>query len=398
MNLEDSKMDRIDDEICALKDELIDLRRDFHRYPELGFEEKRTSTIVRDYLKKLDLEVYSGIAKTGVVGILRSGTDGKTILLRADMDALPIQELNEVPYKSKNDCIMHACGHDGHIAMLLVAAKILSRHKSELRGNIKFIFQPSEEHDPGGAIKMIEEGVLENPVVDNAFGLHIGNFFPKGTIYIRKGVFMAEPDRFRIKVKGKGGHGGYPQLSIDPVLISSHIVVALQSIVSREIDPISSAVVTVGKIASGEAFNVIPESAVLEGTVRTINKSIAKSMPERIERIARNTAKAFGGDADVIYSFGYPPLVNDESCTDLVIKIAEEVVGKENVFQAPISMGGEDMSYFFEHVPGAYFWLGSANKEKGLDKPHHSAYFNFDEDVLATGVEMHVRIAENLLK
>ncbi len=390
-------MEEIKEEILALKDEVINLRRDIHMHPELGFEERRTSSLVASYLKNLGLEVQSGIAKTGVVGLLRGKNEGKTILLRADMDALPIKEMNDVQYKSRNEGIMHACGHDGHTAMLLVAAKVLSRHKETLNGNAKFAFQPSEEHDPGGAIKMIEEGVLDSPHVDRAFGLHLGNFFNKGTIVLRDGIFMAESDSFIIKIFGKGGHGAYPHKSVDPVLIASQIVVSLQSIVSREIDPIDSVVVTVGKIASGDVFNVIPEVAYLEGTVRTINKLTAQSMSGRIERIAKNTARAFGGDADVNYSFGYPPLINNSDSAEYVKKIAKEVVGKENVIDAPISMGGEDMSYFLEKVPGAFFWLGSMNNEKGLDKPHHSAYFDFDEDVLPIGVEMHVRIVMGML-
>ncbi|MGB9694384.1 MAG: M20 metallopeptidase family protein [Caldisericaceae bacterium] len=389
-------MDKVSEEVFALKDEVVSLRRDFHMYPEIGFEERRTSRIVQEYLRNVGIDV-STVAGTGVLGYLDAGKT-KTLLLRADMDALPIQELNDVPYKSKNAGIMHACGHDAHTAMLLVASKIISKHRDELNVNVKFAFQPSEEKDPGGAIKMIEEGILENPSVDRAFGLHLGNFFPAGTVYIKNGPFMAEPDSFVIKIKGKGGHGAYPHKSVDPILIASQIVVSLQSIVSREIDPIDSVVVTVGKISSGDAFNVIPETAILEGTVRTIEESVAKSMPGRIERIAKNIAKALGGDAELSYSFGYPPLVNDEESANYVRKIAATVVGGDNVVEAPISMGGEDMAYFLQKVKGAYFWLGSSNKEKGLDKPHHSAFFDFDEDVLAIGVELHTRLALNLFK
>jgi|SRR5450756_2289442 len=389
-------MDRITEEVKTLEQELIGLRRDFHSHPELAFEEKRTSAIVQKYLKDIGLEV-STIAQTGVVGLLRGGQQGKTVLLRADIDALPIEEMNDCSYKSTNKGVMHACGHDGHTAMLLVAAKILARHKGELKGNVKFAFQPSEEQFPGGAVKMIEEGVLENPHVERAFGLHLGNFFPKGTIDIRKGVLMAEPDSFAINIKGKGGHGAYPQLSIDPVLIASHTVIALQSIVSREIDPLDSVVVTIGKMSSGDVFNVIPETAHLEGTVRTLRKEVAQSMPTRMERIVTNVARAFGGEATLDYDFGYPPVFNDPECTDFVKDIAGSVVGAESVLEAPISMGGDDMAYFLDHVKGAYYFLGSMNEEKGLNKPNHSAYFDFDEDVLRLGVEMHVRIAMNAL-
>jgi len=388
----------IKEEIKELKDEVIRLRRDFHKHPELAFEEKRTSQIVENYLKDLGLEVKTHVAKTGVVGLLRGKEGGPTILLRADMDALPIEELNEVPYKSVNKGVMHACGHDGHTAMLLVAAKILSHHKEEIKGNIKFVFQPSEEKDPGGAIKMIEEGIMENPHVDKAFGLHLGNMIPVGIIGIKEGVLTAEADRFKITITGKGGHGAYPHTSIDPVVIASHTVLALQQIVSRETDPVQPIVVTVGKIHAGDVFNVIPETAELLGTVRTLDKNVAKSVPERMERITTHIAEAYRGKAQLEYHFGYPPLVNSKEETQYVIKIAKQVVGEKRVVEVPVSMGGEDMAYFLEKAKGAFYWLGSMNKEKGLDKPHHSAYFDFDEDALPIGVEMHTRIALGLLK
>ncbi len=388
----------IKEEILSLKDELVSLRRDFHKHPELGFNEKRTAGIVENYLKDCGLEVKSGVAKTGVVGLLKGKEGGQTVLLRADMDALPIEELNNVPYKSVNKGIMHACGHDGHTAMLLVAAKVLSRHRDEIKGNVKFVFQPSEEKDPGGAIKMIEEGVMENPHVDKAFGLHLGNMIPAGIIGIKEGVMTAEADRFKIEIKGKGGHGAYPHTSVDPVVIASQIVMSLQTIVSREINPINPIVITVGKIHSGDVFNVIPESAELLGTVRTLDKNLAKTIPEKIERIAKNTAAAFRGEAKTEYAFGYPPLINSKEETQYVISVARNVVGEKRVIKTPVSMGGEDMAYFLEKAKGAFFWLGSMNKEKGLDKPHHSAYFDFDEDVMSIGVEMHVKIALGLLK
>ncbi len=388
----------IKEEVLSLKDELVSLRRDFHKHPELGFNEKRTAGIVENYLKDCGLEVKSGVAKTGVVGLLKGKEGGQTVLLRADMDALPIEELNNVPYKSVNKGIMHACGHDGHTAMLLVAAKVLSRHRDEIKGNVKFVFQPSEEKDPGGAIKMIEEGVMENPHVDKAFGLHLGNMIPAGIIGIKEGVMTAEADRFKIEIKGKGGHGAYPHTSVDPVVIASQIVMSLQTIVSREINPINPIVITVGKIHSGDVFNVIPESAELLGTVRTLDKNLAKTIPEKIERIAKNTAAAFRGEAKTEYAFGYPPLINSKEETQYVISVARNVVGEKRVIKTPVSMGGEDMAYFLEKAKGAFFWLGSMNKEKGLDKPHHSAYFDFDEDVMSIGVEMHVKIALGLLK
>ncbi len=390
-------MDAVRKEVKSFKDEVTKLRRDFHMHPELAFKEKRTAKIVENYLKECGLEVKSGIAKTGVVGILRGKEKGKTILLRADMDALPIEEMNKIPYKSVNKGVMHACGHDAHTAMLLVAAKILSHHKEEIKGNIKFVFQPSEEKDPGGAAKMIEEGVLEKPHVDRAYGLHLGNMFPCGVVAIKPGIFTAQADRFSVRITGKGGHGAYPHTSVDPVLIASHIVIALQAIVAREVDPLQPAVLTVGKISSGDTFNVIPEYAELLGTVRTLDPKVACTVSKRIGQISKDVAKAFRGTAELSYRFGYPPILNDSSETEFVRTIAKDVVGAEKIIETPTSMGGEDMSYFLKKVPGVFFWLGSQNKKKGLDKPHHSAYFNIDEDVLPIGVEMHVRIALDAL-
>lgn len=390
-------MDNIKNDILKLKDEVIDLRRDFHKHPELNFKEKRTAKIVENYLKEIGLEVKTGIAKTGVVGLLRGKANGLTILLRADMDALPLQELNNVPYKSVNNGIMHACGHDGHTAMLLVAAKILSRYKDKIKGNIKFVFQPSEEKSPGGAIKMIQQGVMENPVVDKAFGLHLATMFDTGTIGIKDGVFTAEADEFTITIKGKGGHGAYPHTAIDPVVVASHIVIGLQSIVSREIDPLDSVVVTIGEIHAGDAFNIIPETAILTGTVRSLNKNTAKEVSEKIKRISKNIASAYKTKASLKYIFGYPPIINSKKETEIVENIAKEIVGSQNVFKAPVSMGGEDMSYFLEKANGSFYWLGAGNKAKGLNKPHHNPYFDFDEEALIIGVEMHVNVALHYL-
>jgi len=390
-------MANLKEEIALLKDEVISIRRELHMYPELGFQEFKTSSLVENYLNELGIEVKTNVAKTGVVGVLYGREASKTALLRADMDALPIEELNEVPYKSRNPGIMHACGHDGHVAMLLVAAKVLIRHRDELSGNVKFVFQPSEEKSPGGAIKMIEEGVLENPHVDYAFGIHLGNMFEKGTIALRKGVFMAEADSFKIVISGIGGHGAYPHASVDPILIASNVVLALQTIVSREINPIDPVVVTVGKINSGDVSNVIPEKAELLGTVRTLNKNISKDMPFKIERIVKSIAEAYRGNAELEYDFGYPPLVNHAEESEFVKRVGELIVGKDKILEAPISMGGEDMAYFLEKVPGAFFWLGSMNKEKGFDKLFHSQYFDFDENVLPIGVEFHTRIAIEIL-
>ncbi|MGB9768283.1 MULTISPECIES: M20 family metallopeptidase [Dictyoglomus] len=388
----------IKEDIQKIMPEVINIRRDIHMYPELGFQEFRTSQLIASYLENLELEVRKNIAQTGVLGILRGKEEGKTILLRADIDALPLEELNDVPYKSKNKGIMHACGHDGHIAILLGTAKILAKYKDQIKGIVKFAFQPAEELPPGGAEPMIKEGILENPYVDKVYALHLANHLKVGKIAVRKGFFCAQADAFTIKVKGRGGHGSTPDKCIDPIIISTHIVQALQEIPSREIDPHTPFVLSICKIQSGNTFNVIPEDAEIEGTVRTFDKNLAETISKRIETISKNIAEAFRGKAEIEYQFGYPPGKNDEKEAEFVKKIAEEVVGKENVIEDKPSMGGEDFSYFLEERPGAMFWLGSGNEERGLNHPHHSPYFDFDESAMAIGIEMFVRIVlENLL-
>uniref|UniRef100_A0A832IDR8 Amidohydrolase n=1 Tax=Pseudothermotoga hypogea TaxID=57487 RepID=A0A832IDR8_9THEM len=389
----------IEPEVLKLKDEVVQLRRTFHMYPEIEFDLHRTSQIVADYLESLGLEVKRNVAKTGVVGLLKGAKPGKTIMLRADMDALPLQELNDVPYKSKIDGAMHACGHDGHTAMLLVAAKVLASRRNELCGNVKFVFQPSEERfPPGGALPMIEEGVLENPKVDFAFGIHLWNALPVGTVGVRAGALLAAADEFRIVLKGKGGHGAYPHVCKDPVVTASELVLAMQTLVSRSVDPLESAVVTVGKIHAGTAFNIIPETTTLEGTVRTLNEQVRDTIKHRMKQMVRGICDAYGMDFELDYKDGTAVLINDPELTKLVRKVAEEVVGKDKVIEVPPSMGGEDMSFFLQRVPGVFYLVGSANPEKGLDKPHHSPYYDFDEDALIVGVQMHVSLVTKLLK
>ncbi|MGB9789726.1 MAG: M20 metallopeptidase family protein [Thermotoga caldifontis] len=388
----------IEPEVLNLKDEVVELRRTFHMYPEIEFDLHRTSQIVADYLESLGLEVKRNVAKTGVVALLRGAKPGKTIMLRADMDALPLQELNDVPYRSKIDGAMHACGHDGHTAMLLVAAKVLSRRRKQLCGNVKFVFQPSEERfPPGGALPMIEEGVLEDPKVDMAFGIHLWNALPVGTVGVRAGALLAAADEFRIVLKGKGGHGAYPHVCKDPVVTASELVLALQTLVSRNVDPLESAVVTVGKIQAGTAFNIIPETAVLEGTVRTLNERVRETIKQRMRQLVAGICTAYQMDFELDYKDGTAVLMNDPELTELVRRVAERVVGKDRVVEVPPSMGGEDMSFFLQKVPGVFYLVGSANAEKGLDKPHHSPYYDIDEDALLVGVQMHVSLVTALL-
>ena len=389
-------MKAIDKRIDELKDEVTDLRRDIHMHPETAFEEFRTSELVYDYLSRLNLDVKKGVNKTGVVADLTVPDAKHNILLRADMDALPIQEENAVPYKSKIDGKMHACGHDAHTAILLTTAKVLSEFRDYLKVNVRFVFQPSEERDPGGALGMIESGVLDSPKIDYAFALHVSGFFNKNLVLINDSIMTAEADSFKIFVHGSGGHGAYPHKAVDPILISSHIIIALQSIISREIDPLEPAVLSFGKISSGDVFNVIPEIAEMQGTVRTLKHEVAEFIKGRVETISSKVAETLRGGASVEYNFGYPPTINNKEPADIVRNVAKTVVGSENVVDSPISMGGEDMAYFLQKVKGAFYWLGATNEAKGIHYPNHSPKFDIDEDVLTTGIKLHTYTALKL--
>ena len=375
---------------------MVTLRRDFHMHPELGFQEVRTSSIVGDYLESLGLQVERGVGKTGVVGLLKGREEGKTLMLRTDIDAVPVQEMNDVSYRSQTDGVMHACGHDGHTAMLLIAAKVLAKHKEEIKGNIKFVFQPCEETMPGGAKAMLDGGVLENPRVEAAFGIHLVSFLPTGMVGVRAGAEMAAGDRFAISIIGKGGHAAIPHLSIDPVVTSSYVIQALQTIASREVDPLDAIVLTVGTIEGGTAFNVIPQEVRITGTVRTLSEGLHEEIPDKVERIVKGVCEAFRTQYKIDYQAGVPLLQNDPDKVELVKSVAKEVVGDSHLCDYQ-GMGYDDMSYFLQEVPGAYYMIGSSNKDKGTDYPHHNPLFNIDEDSLPIGVEMHVRIAQAFL-
>jgi amidohydrolase len=379
-------------EVERLADAVVTLRRTLHAWPELGFQEERTSALVADHLRGLGLEVHTGVVQTGVVGILRGNGEGKTILLRADMDGLPIQEATGAPYASQQPGVMHACGHDGHTAILLTVASLLSEQRQRFPGTVKFAFQPAEELPPGGAKGMIAAGILENPSVDAVFGLHLWNGLPVGTIGVDAGPIMASVDRFDVIIRGVGGHGAYPHTSVDPIVIGSQIVSALQSVVSREIPPLTPAVVTVGIFQAGTAFNVIPSRAEISGTVRTIDTQIRQDMPARLERIIRGIATAMRADCEFTYDFGYPVTVNDARQAEFAQRVAAGIVGETNVRPAGMTMGAEDMSYFLQAVPGCYLRLGSGNADKGLIHSHHSALFDFDETALPIGIELLSRL------
>ena len=361
--------------------DLVDLRRDLHAHPELGFQETRTSGIVSERLKHAGLEVRTGVARTGVVGVLKGEKTGRTVLVRADIDALPILEAENRPYRSQKPGVMHACGHDGHTAVAVVLAEVLAGFRRELPGSVVFAFQPAEEIT-SGALPMIEAGVMDSPKVDAVVGLHLWNDLPAGIVALRAGPVFAAMDRIGITIEGKGGHGGIPHQAVDPIVAAAHVVTALQTIVSRETAPLDAAVVTIGTIAGGTAFNIIPDRVEMHGTVRTFTTEVRERTMRRIEEIATGTAAALRCRGTVNSQFGCPPVRNDPAVTDLVRRVAIEAVGAARVVEMEPTTGADDMAYFLERAPGCYFLVGSANRERGLDGRHHTAQFDFDESAL----------------
>lgn len=358
-------------------DEMVDIRRYLHMYPELSFQEVETPKYIANYHRQLGHEVTEGVGERGVVAKLHGSKPGPTVALRADFDALPIHEENDVPYKSKVAGVMHACGHDGHTAQLLVLAKALNKMKDQLTGTVVFIHQHAEEYSPGGAIAMIEDGCLEG--VDVIYGTHLWATAPLGTIQYTKGEMMAAADRFEIIVHGQGGHGAEPHLTKDAVLIGSHIVQALHHIVSRRVDPLDNAVVSIGSFEASNAFNVIANSAKLIGTVRTFKKDVQDFIMMEIERISKNIATAYGATVDLKYDKGYPPVINDPEVAEFVKDIALKTPGVTNVELVPPVMGGEDYSYYLQRVKGAFFFTGAKDSSWEKVYPHHHPSFNIDE-------------------
>lgn len=375
------------------KETVIAARRELHKIPEMGFCEKKTAAFIIDYLQKTGLEVKTGIAGTGVVGLLKTGRKGKTLMIRADMDALPLKEETGLAFASTHEGMMHACGHDAHMAMALGAASILNRLKENLKGNIKFLFQPAEE-GPGGAKPMIDAGVLENPVVDFAFGCHLHGG-KAGTIGVKAGHVLAANDRFDLKIIGKGGHGAMPHTCVDAIDVGMQVINALQRVVSRQIDPLNPVVLTVGRFQAGTAFNIIPGEAEMSGTTRTFDRDVWTSWPQRMEKIIKGVCDAMGAAYEFKYTRGYPPTINHETLTDVVGRCAAEVVGAENVFEPKPIMAGDDMAFLLERVRGFFFFLGAGLENSA---PLHNSKFDFNEDVLCNGVEMYLRLAVQILK
>lgn len=360
------------------EEELIEFRRDLHMYPELSFKEFRTTEKIKEELKRLGIEIIDLGMETGVVGLLRGKEEGPTIALRGDIDALPIKELNDVPYKSRIDGVMHACGHDIHTTSVLGAAKILSSIKEQLKGNAMFVFQPAEEVNKGAKL-MVEKGLFTRIKADMVFGLHNNPEIPWGKIAIKKGGLMAAVDTIRIKVKGKGGHGAIPNATRDPIVAASSMVMNLQTIVSRNVSPLDSAVISIGTFNSGDANNVIPELVEMSGTVRSFDPEIRQMLPKRIKDVLDYTAKAYMVDVELEYIFDLPAVYNSAEMAELAYKAAEEIVGKEGIVEPVPTMGGEDFSIYTEKIPGFFFWLGVGNKEKGMNYVWHNPRFNGDE-------------------
>jgi amidohydrolase len=425
--METSSLFAVRSEIKTLQPDLVKWRRSFHQFPELGFKEKRTANLIAEKLTAWGIPHQTEIAHTGILATI-TGTKSSSsstlqstqnscqnldqnprqnqweiklknpqhpvFAIRADMDALPIQEENITDYRSQIDGMMHACGHDGHTAIALGTAFYLWQNRHKLTGTVKIIFQPAEE-GPGGAKPMIEAGVLKNPDVDAIIGLHLWNNLPLGTVGVRTGALMAAVELFDCKILGKGGHGAMPHQTIDPILVAAQVVNALQTIVARNINPLDAAVITVGKFEAGSARNVIADTANLSGTVRYFNPDLAETLANRIEQVIAGVCQSQSANFELDYRKIYPPVINDPLVTDLVRSLAREVIETDlGIVPECQTMGGEDMSYFLEQIPGCYFFLGAANAAKKLDYPHHHPRFDFDETALGAGVEIFCRCAE----
>jgi amidohydrolase len=371
-------------------EEMIELRRDFHQYPELSFKEEQTSKKVAEYLRACGLKVREQVNGYGVTADLMVDEAGPMIAFRADMDALPIQEETGLPFASKIPGVMHACGHDGHTAILLGVAKLLSFQRERLKGNVRFIFQPAEEINPGGAKGMIQEGVLEG--VEAIFGLHLWSELPSGTFRTCYGPMMAAADRFIIEIEGQGGHGGMPHKTIDSIVLASHLVMASQQIISRQIDPLEAGVITFGKFSSGTAFNIIANKAVLEGTVRSFLPEIRETLHKKLKELTTGFANIYGAKIHLDYQYGYPPVENHKNEVDFILETAAKVFGRNNTGIMKPNMAGEDFSYYLKEIPGAFCFVGAQVPNKPV-YPHHHPRFQIDESVLPKAAQWFCQLA-----
>ena len=374
--------------IRELQPTLIERRRDLHRHPELAFQEVRTSGIVADWLRALGLEVRTSVAQTGVVARLRGKRPGKTVALRADMDALPIQDIKTDDYRSRTDGRMHACGHDAHVTMALGAATVLASVREELEGDVVFIFQPAEE-GPGGARPMIEQGALDG--VEFILGQHMMPLLPAGDVAVSEGAAMAAADEFHLKIIGQGGHGAYPHLTVDAIQIAAQVISALQAIVSRNVDPLESAVISIGTIHGGYNFNVIADVVEMKGTMRSLVPTLRAQLQQRIESVVAGVTSAYGARYELSHKLGYPATVNHASGVELLRRVATDALGEAHVKIVPPSMGGEDFSYYLQKIPGVFYWIGCRHPHPVAPgyNLHHPG-FDLDEAALAVGVRVYV--------
>ncbi|MEC9466588.1 MAG: amidohydrolase [Myxococcota bacterium] len=386
---------KIHPDIVPLESRIIETRRDIHKHPELSFQEFRTAELVAERLSSLGIAVKTGVGKTGVVGDLSGGSAGPTVALRADMDALPMQETSGLPFASIHEGVMHACGHDGHTAMLLGVAEALAKRRESIQGNVRFIFQPAEEGFAGARF-MVEDGAVEG--VDEIYGAHLWNYQSFGTIGVRPGPVMAASDKFEISIEGIGGHGACPQGTVDPIVVSAHLICALQTIVSRNTNPLESTVVSVGMIEGGTNFNIISDTVHLKGTARAYTEQNRTLIKERMANIIDGIAKTFGAKIQFDYQDGYPPTINASEPALHLLHAAKRVVGDSAAGEPYLSMGGEDFSYFAQVVPGCYFFIGSAPQDREpMSVPHHCSHFDIDERALGVGASVFVRVIEERL-
>ncbi len=379
---------------------IINWRRDLHQIPEIGLNLEQTSQYVIKQLEEMGIEYRKNIGVSGIVGLIKGEKPGRTIALRADMDALPIKEETGLTFASKNGN-MHACGHDAHTAILLGAAKVLNENKDKIKGNVKLIFQPAEE-GPGGAKPMIEDGALKEPKVDAIMGLHVGNLTEnskEGSIMVSYNNMMACLDRFKLKLIGKGCHGAYPETGVDPIAMAGYFISNVQSIISRELSPTDPAVVTIGKINGGFAYNIIPDSVELEGTVRAVDQKVRENIAKRIEDFAKGISETMRGTYEYEYVFGYPPLVNDKEFTKDFIESAKKIIPEEDIVEMKKpAMGGEDMAYFLNEVPGTFFFMSTPRAVNGEYYPHHNSKFDINEEILWKGAALLIQGAMDYLE
>lgn len=380
-----------------LADHLTETRRKLHENAELSFCEVATTRIIADELKELGLEVTTWDDLTGAVGLLKGSEPGPTIALRADIDALPIEEATGAPYASKNHGAMHACAHDAHSAIVLGVARLLVQGPKDVKGNVKFIFQPGEETPPGGAVRLVDKGVLEKPHVDALIACHHATELRTGQIGIHYGQFLASADQFTLTVTCKGGGGSAPHKGVDGICVAAQIITALQYMVTRQIDPVQAAVLSFGTVHAGQKFNILADRVEMTGTCRALDPELARRYPDLILRVARGVAAAFNADVSLQYEPGYPPVVNDEAVTALVEESAKSVAGAENVILCPPLMAGDDLAYFLQKTPGSYFWLGTSNPERGLVYPAHTAKFDIDETAMPVATAVMLECVERYL-